>query len=87
MCLAIWYDKMSNQRVCLKSYVKKGIKCNELFKTVKKTFCDNISSQLRVYKSCKRFHERRGDVEDDARLGRPNTPNTDDEHEKKIDCT
>ncbi|XP_018051304.1 PREDICTED: putative uncharacterized protein FLJ37770 [Atta colombica] len=75
-----------DQRICIKFCVKNKMKCSNVLKMLTAAFGESTLSKKNVYKWYKLFTERREDVNDDARPGRPSTSTTDEnvEEVKKI---
>lgn len=59
------FEKM-DQRICIKFYLKNGIKCSIAFKIPTVTFGELTISMIRVYEWYRRFKDGREDVEDDG---------------------
>ena len=65
-----------DQRICIKFYVKNGIKYSKTPEMLKVSYGECTVSQKLVYKWYKLFTKGREEVNDDARPGRPSTSTT-----------
>ena len=79
-------QKKMDQRICIKFYVKNGIKCSKTLEMFKVAYCEYTVSQKIVYKWYKLLTEGREEVNDDARPRRPSTSTSNENTEavKKI---
>ena len=59
--------KKMDQRICIKFFVKNGIKCSKTLEMLKVAYSEYTVSQKSVYKWYKLFTEGREEVNDDAR--------------------
>ena len=83
---------MTEQRICIKFYVKNNIKFSELVQMLEKAFGKNgvksrtkfvvKKSKPRVYEWCKCFQEGHEGIEDDKRIGHPTTSTTEKNTDK-----
>jgi len=71
------------QRANVKFCVKLGISAIETYDSLKKVSGDECLSRTQVFEWFKRFKEGREEIGDDQRPGRPSTPKTDANIEKK----